>query len=132
MKKYSEGKVNLSRSRSNTSFFTQKISLWENEPHEPQKLKKMLRKSPASNAWSAIFKNADLFKSYKIEKFSIFSWEHDNSPLDNFPRDKCPRTIPTEENCPKIIALGQFPPRIIDPLDRWSLDISHIELFRLR
>ena len=44
--------------------------------------------------------------------------EQDNSPLDNFPCDKCPRTIPTEENCPKIIAPGQFPPRIIDPLDR--------------
>ena len=25
----------------------------------------MLRKSPASNAWAAIFKNTELFKSYK-------------------------------------------------------------------
>ena len=34
-------------------------------------LKKMLRKSPTSNVWAEIFKNAaselELFKSYKIE-----------------------------------------------------------------
>ena len=37
----------------------------------PKNIKKMLRKSPASNAWAEIFKNAalelELFKSYKIE-----------------------------------------------------------------
>ena len=30
-----------------------------NEPQKPQNLNKMLRKSPASNAWDAIFKNAN-------------------------------------------------------------------------
>ena len=33
--------------------------LSENEPQKPLKLKKMLRKSPASNVWAAIFENAD-------------------------------------------------------------------------
>ena len=30
-------------------------------PHKPQNLKEMLRKSPASNASTAILKSADLF-----------------------------------------------------------------------
>ena len=37
-------------------------SLWKSEQHDPQKpqnLKEMLRKSPASNGWGAIFKNAN-------------------------------------------------------------------------
>ena len=42
----------------------------------PRKLKKMLRKSPASNVWAAIFKKADfflmLFKSYRIECILAF------------------------------------------------------------
>ena len=31
----------------------------------------MLRKSPLSNALDAIFKNSELFKSYKLSKFQI-------------------------------------------------------------
>ena len=30
-----------------------------NEPQKPQNFKEMLRKSPASNLWATIFKNAD-------------------------------------------------------------------------
>ena len=41
-----------------THFFKEK-SLQENEPEKPQNLQKMLRKSPASNAWAAILKNVD-------------------------------------------------------------------------
>ena len=33
----------------------------------PQNLKKMLRKSPASNALASIFKNLEFFRSYKID-----------------------------------------------------------------
>ena len=40
-----------------TRFFLQ-----ENEPQKLENLKKMLRKSPASSAWSAIFKNPDFSK----------------------------------------------------------------------
>ena len=32
-------------------------------PREPQIRKKVLRKSPASNAWAAIFKNAAILKN---------------------------------------------------------------------
>ena len=39
--------------------FLQEKCLEENEPKKPQTNKKMLRKSAASNAWLAIFKNAD-------------------------------------------------------------------------
>ena len=35
----------------------------------PQNLMKMLRKSPASNAWVAAFKNADFSYSSKPSKF---------------------------------------------------------------
>ena len=38
----------------------------------PQNLKKMLRKSPALNALASIFKNLELFKSYKIDKVIKF------------------------------------------------------------
>ena len=43
----------------NTRFFSYKIFLWENEPQNPKKLKKKLRKSPATDAWAEILKNAD-------------------------------------------------------------------------
>ena len=40
---------------------------------------------------------------------------------------KCPL-----DNCPPgIVAPGQFLLRIIDSLDRWPVDISHLGLFRL-
>ena len=42
-----------------TSMFFLRKSFKESEPQKPKNLKKMLRKSPASNAWAAIFKNAD-------------------------------------------------------------------------
>ena len=41
-----------------TRFFLPENFLEENEPQKPQNLKKMLRKSRASNGWAAIFKNA--------------------------------------------------------------------------
>ena len=39
----------------------------------PKTLKKILRKSPASNVWAAIFKNGDFSLCYlKIKKLSNF------------------------------------------------------------
>ena len=45
-------------------FFLEEKFLYENELQKPQNLKKILRKSPASDASAASFKK--LFKSYKI------------------------------------------------------------------
>ena len=38
------------------TFFLWEKVLLENEPQKSQNLKKMVRKSPASNVWAAIFK----------------------------------------------------------------------------
>ena len=38
--------------------------LLENEPQKPRNLKKMLRKSPASDTWAAIFENAIFQRTY--------------------------------------------------------------------
>ena len=53
---YNQAKTSLKKSR----FFTRKI-LYKNEPQKLLNRKKMLRKSPVSNAWAAIIKNADFF-----------------------------------------------------------------------
>ena len=48
--------------------FYKKMSL-----KNPKNFKKMLRKSPASNVWAAIFKNADFsWSSLKVTKLSKF------------------------------------------------------------
>ena len=67
-----------------------------------------------------------------------YSWrEQDNSALDNFHlRQLPPGQFPSEQSPPRKIAPhkgapGQFPHRIIDPLDRWSLNISLLGLFQL-
>ena len=41
------------------TYFLQEKFLLENQLQKPKNLKKKLRKSPASNAWAEIFKNAD-------------------------------------------------------------------------
>ena len=41
-----------------TGSFYKKHSYKKNEPQKPKNLKKMLKKSPASDAWAAIFENA--------------------------------------------------------------------------
>ena len=46
-------------------------------------------------------------------------------------RKIAPQTILTYENCPRINTPGQFPPRIIDLRGRWTLDKSHLGLFRV-
>ena len=43
------------------SVFLSENVLKENEPQKTQNLKKILRKSPALNAWAAIFKNVDFY-----------------------------------------------------------------------
>ena len=43
------------------TFFYNKSFCKKNKPQKPQNPKKILRKSPASDAWTAIFKNADVF-----------------------------------------------------------------------
>ena len=54
-------------------FFLSEKFLQENEPQKSQNLKKMLRKSPASNALAAIFKNANFSQgSLKVTKLSKF------------------------------------------------------------
>ena len=50
--------IQTSQKLSQKCFILEKF-LYENEPNEPQNLKKMLRKSPAPNDRAAIFKNAD-------------------------------------------------------------------------
>ena len=71
----------------------------------------------------------------KVLKLIWCSEEQDKSPLDNCTPDISSRTIPTEDNYPLDNCLPYnshlFPPRIIDPLDRWPLGISHLGLFRL-
>ena len=47
-------------------FFYKKIFI------RPQKLKKMLRKYPVSNALASNFKNLEFCKSYKIDKAFLF------------------------------------------------------------
>ena len=45
----------------------------ENEPWKPQNFKKMLRKSPSSNAWAEILKSAGFTKSsIKVTKLNKF------------------------------------------------------------
>ena len=52
-------KIFVTNSSFHVKYVFQENILQENEPQKPQKLKKMLRKSPASNAWAAIFNKAD-------------------------------------------------------------------------
>ena len=58
--------------------FLKEKFIYKNEPQKPQNLKKMLRTFPASNAWTAVFKNADFSKSSlkvtKLSKFWHFSY----------------------------------------------------------
>ena len=63
--------INLDEYRSIHAFYKK---FW-NEPQKGQNLKKMLRNSPASNAWAAIFEDADFSESslsYKIEQILGF------------------------------------------------------------
>ena len=54
-------------------FFLLQKSLSENEPQKLKNLKKILRKSPVSDAWAAIFKNADFpWNSLKVTKLGKF------------------------------------------------------------
>ena len=53
---YNQAKTSLKKSR----YFTRK-NLYKNEPQKLLNRKKMLRKSPVSNARAAIIKNADFF-----------------------------------------------------------------------
>ena len=49
------------------------IHVLENEPQKPKNFKKMLRKSPASDAYAAIFENSDFsYSTSKITKLSKF------------------------------------------------------------
>ena len=65
-KKYAIPTTKLIKSN-NTSmelqFFLWEKFLYQNEPQKPKKIKKILRKSRAIDAWAAIFKNADFSES---------------------------------------------------------------------
>ena len=52
-------KAHFASKRLNIQVFLQENFLQENEPQKLWKLKEMLRKCPASNAWAAILMNAD-------------------------------------------------------------------------
>ena len=41
------------------TFFVIRAFLWERESQKPKNINKILRKSPAPNAWAAIIKNPD-------------------------------------------------------------------------
>ena len=41
------------------TFFVIRTFLWERESQNPKNINKILRKSPAPNAWAAIIKNPD-------------------------------------------------------------------------
>ena len=55
------------------TFFYKKRFYKKKEPRKPKNLKKMFRKSPASDALAKIFKNADFSQSpSKVTKLSKF------------------------------------------------------------
>ena len=57
----------------NTRFFKEKHFYKKKTLKNPQNLKKMFRKSPASNTWAVIFKNADFsYSPLKVTKLSKF------------------------------------------------------------